>query len=120
MKKLSLFALVAAGMLLGACADKDDEVKAVQGGNDFKDGAFIGISLSMPSAGNNTTRANDELNNGIEEEFEVKNATLYIFEEGATAGEDNATFVAQYTLGTTFTADDQPAGSGNHEVQNPA
>ena len=120
MKKLSLFALAAAGMLLGACADKDDEVKAVQGGNDFKDGSFIGISLSMPSAGNNTTRANDELNNGIEEEFEVKNATLYIFEEGATAGEDNATFVAQYTLGTTFTADDQPAGSGNHEVQNPA
>ena len=119
MKKFCLFALAAAGMLLGACSDKDEIAQSSVSPGDFKDGAFIGISLSMPSADNNTTRANDQLNNGIDEEFEVKNATLYIFEEGATAGEDNATFVAQYTLGTTFTADDQPAGSGNHEVQNP-
>ena len=119
MKKFSLFALAAAGMLFGACADKDtvQDVQAPAG--EFKDGAFIGITMSMPSTGN-TTRANDDLNNGVDEEFAVKNATLYIFEEGTTTGEDAAKFVAQYTLGTQFTADNQPAGSGNHEVQNPA
>ena len=104
-------------MLLGACADKDDTTQNVVNPGDFKDGAFIGVSLSLPTASNTATRANDELNNGVAQEFEVKNATLYIFEEGSTAGEDNATFVAQYTLGTQYTADNQGAGSGNHEVQ---
>ena len=117
MKKFGFLALVAAGMLLGACADKDDTTENVVNPGDFKDGAFIGVSLSLPTASNTATRANDELNNGVAQEFEVKNATLYIFEEGSTAGEDNATFVAQYTLGTQYTADNQGAGSGNHEVQ---
>lgn len=116
MKKLGFLALVAAGMLLGACADKDDTTQNVVNPGDFKDGAFIGVSLTLPTA-SNTTRANDELNNGVAQEFEVKNATLYIFEEGSSAGEDNATFVAQYTLGTQYTADNQGAGSGQHEVQ---
>jgi hypothetical protein len=117
MKKLSFLALVAVGLLLGACADKDDTNQNAVNPGDFKDGAFIGVSLSMPSADNTATRANDELNNGIANEFAVKNATLYIFEEGATAGEDAATFVAQYTLGTTYEPDTQGPGSGKHEVQ---
>ena len=117
MKKLSFLALAAAGMLLGACSDKDDVAQQLVNPGEFKDGAFIGVSLSMPSADNATTRANDQFNNGVAEEFAVKNATLYIFEEGATAGEDNATFVAEYTLGTSYTADVEGPGSGNHEVQ---
>lgn len=116
MRKLTLFALAVAGMLFGACADKDEVIQQVNNPGDFKDGGFIGISISMPSA-QNTTRANDELNNGVAEEFAVKNATLYIFEEGATAGEDNATFVAKYPLGTSYEPDTQGPGSGNHEVQ---
>ena len=116
MKKFGFLALVAAGMLLGACADTDDTAQNAVNPGDFKDGAFIGVSLSLPTA-SNATRANDDLNNGVAEEFEVKNATLYIF-EGATDGEeDEATFVAKYPLGTTYVADKEGAGTGAHMVQ---
>ncbi len=106
MKKLSLFALAAAGMLFGACSSNDDVVDAVVNPAEFTDGAFIGISLSLPSA-DATTRANDDLSNGTEDEFAVKNATLYIF--NAPAGTTNpdvaAKYVAKVSLGNTYDPD---------------
>ena len=104
MKKFSLFAFAAAGLLLGACSDKDvAEVNPVNP-SEFEDGAFIGITLTLPSA-DNATRANDELSNGIEAEFAVKNATLYIFKG---ADEASATFVDYVALGVKYDQDDQP------------
>lgn len=111
MKKLSLFALAAAGLLMVSCSDKDDVAQVVNPTAEFKDGGYIGLSLSLPSA-DATTRANDELSNGIEEEFEVKNATLYIFKLAKTEVDDNganpdedATFVAKVTLGNQYDPD---------------
>ncbi len=109
MKKLSLFALAAAGMLLGACSSDDDVVVKNPVSQDFKDGGFIGLSLSLPEA-DATTRANDELSNGIEEEFAVKNATLYIFKlaKTSTANPDEAaTFVDKVSLGNSYDPDTQ-------------
>ncbi len=123
MKKLSLFALAAAGLLFGACSDKDVVQEIQKPVNyDFKDGGYIGISLSLPSA-DNTTRANDDLSNGTEDEFAVKNATLYIFrldatntgteEEPVLVPTDNANpdeaakFVAKVSLGNTYDPDTQ-------------
>ena len=100
MKKLSLFALAAAGLLLGACSDKDAVNEVVNNTPDFTEGAFIGVTLQLPSV-QNSTRANEDFDDGESDEFAVKNATLYIF-KGAT--EDAATFVGQYTIGT-FEAD---------------
>ena len=62
MKKLSLFAFVAAGLLLGACADKDTVNEVVQT-PDFTEGAYIGISIQMPST-TATTRANEQFKDG--------------------------------------------------------
>ena len=115
MKKLSFLALAAAGMLMVGCADKDDEVKAGLEDQQFTDGAFIGVSLQLPEA-DNTTRAddddeesgNDVLSNGTEDEFAVKNATLYIFKLAKTSSVDPdvaATYVNQVSLGTTYKAD---------------
>lgn len=115
MKKLSLLALAAAGLLLGACSDKDEAQQTTVNPGDFKDGAFIGISLSLPTV-DNTTRANDELNNGTADEFTVYNATLYIF-EGTLGNEDAATYVAKYSLGTSYVKDDQDPGDGTHKPQ---
>ena len=113
MKKLSFLALAVVGLLLGACSDKDDEVKAVQGGEDFKDGAFIGLSLQLPSA-DNTTRAddtgNDVFSNGEEDEFAVKNATLYIFKLAKNSTDDPdvaATYVDNVSLGNSYDPDTQ-------------
>ena len=97
MKKLSFWALAAVGLLLGACASDKDEVKADQNGSEFIDGAFIGVTLQLPSASQNSTRANEDFTDGEDDEFEVKNATLYIFKG---ASEDAATFVGQYVIGT--------------------
>ena len=100
MKKLSLFALAAAGLLLGACSDKDTVNEVVQA-PDFTDGAFIGVSIQMPSA-KAPTRANEDFDDGVASEYAVKDATLYIFKG---ADEASATYVAQYQIGTTFEMD---------------
>jgi hypothetical protein len=107
MKKLSLFALAAAGLLLGACSDKDEIAQPVNSA-EFKDGAFIGLSLQLPEA-DNSTRANDELSNGTADEFAVKNATLYIFKTAKNNAnfDKEATFVDKVNLGNTYDPDKQ-------------
>lgn len=106
MKKFSFLALAAVGLLLGACTDKDDAAQNVDSIDEFENGAYIGIALSLPSADNSTTRANDDLSNGIEDEFKVKNATLYIFKGTSEA---NATYVDYVALGTKYIRDTQGA-----------
>lgn len=110
MKKLSLFALAAAGLLLGACSDKDavSEISTNPVG-ELKDGAFIGLTLQLPNA-SGATRANDDLNNGTEDEFAVNNATLYIFKAAKNAAEGTATFVDYVAMGTGFEADTEGKG----------
>ena len=110
MKKLSFLALAAAGLMMVGCADKDEVVKEVVNPAEFTDGAYIGISLQLPSADEGLTRANDELSNGTADEFEVKNATLYIFKlaKTSTANPDvAATYVDKVSLGNTYDSDKQ-------------
>jgi hypothetical protein len=102
MKKFSLFALAAAGLLLGACSS-DDSIDSKVNGGEFTDGAFIGISLQLPSTAT-ATRANEDFDDGEADEFAVKNATLYLFQGASEAG---AKYMAHYTIGTNF--QDDPA-----------
>lgn len=100
MKKFSLFALAAAGMLFGACSSDKDEVNSSQQPASMDD-AFIGITIQMPDE-STTTRANEDFNDGEEDEFAVIDATLYIFRGSSEA---DATYVAQYAIGTDFKTD---------------
>lgn len=99
MKKFGFFALLAAGLLLGACSSEinDENPK----GGDYTDGAYIGISLQLPSAVS-ATRANEDFEDGEDDEFAVKDATLYLFQGDSEAA---ATYLAQYTIGTEFVKD---------------
>jgi hypothetical protein len=119
MKKFSFLALAAAGMLLAACSS-DKEVAEVGNPQEFKDGAYIGISLQLPTA--DETRANDDLSNGIAKEFAVKNAVLYIFKlpKGSQDNPDvKATFVDKVALGTSYEADKEgPINPDEWHVQN--
>lgn len=112
MKKFSLFALAAAGLLLGACSSDKDEIVAepdnlygmVEG-----ESSWLAIGISMP--GDPVTRANEDLIDGEVSEYEVKSGTLYLF-KGAT--EDAATFYASYPINTTFSKesnDNVPEGN---------
>lgn len=99
MKKLSLLALAAAGLLMVGCSEKDTDENntSQQGTEQFTDGAFIGVTLQLPSAQANTTRANEDFDDGQSDEFTVHNATLVIFKG---ANEDAATFAGEYVIGT--------------------
>ncbi|MBQ9667819.1 MAG: Mfa1 fimbrilin C-terminal domain-containing protein [Prevotella sp.] len=105
MKKISLFTLAAAGMLFAACSSEDAINEQTAGTFTSGDG-YVGIAIELPSA-HATTRANDDLNNGLEAEFEVKSARLYLF-KGAT--EADATFIKAYDIADNkFEADTQGA-----------
>lgn len=96
MKKLSILALAAVGLLLGACADKDDTTQNAVNSQEFTDGAYIGISIQMPNT-TATTRANEDFKDGDVAEWEVKDANLLIF---SGANEAAAVCVAAYQLPT--------------------
>lgn len=100
MKKLSLFALAAAGLFVGACSEKDEVVQE-QKINQYNliegQSAWINVGISMP--GDAITRANEDLTDGIADEYAVKSGTLYLF-KGAT--EDAATFVQSYDITPKF------------------
>ena len=102
MKKFSLLALAAAGLLLGACSDKNEVVQEVQNPVDSESGSYIGITIAMPSTSANATRANEDFADGDNAEWDVKNATLYVFKG---ADEASAKFQAYYTLGTDYDKD---------------
>lgn len=119
MKKLSLFALAAAGLLLGACSDKDVVNEVVEQTPEFTDGAFIGISIQLPST-TATTRANEQFKDGDAAEWEVKDANLLIFKTtAANATEDDAVYVATYALPVPAVIDGAAATGnvGDHNVE---
>ena len=111
MKKFSLLALAAAGLLFGACSEKD--VVEESGGSAFNSNgdAYVGISISLPSS-QSTTRANDDLTNGDAAEFLVHNAYLYLFKGTSEA---NAKFIKRYSLTNDFKNDTQGEGGAEHQ-----
>ena len=107
MKKLSLFALAAAGLLTVSCSDKDEVVQEVTNPYNMVEGqsAWINVGISMP--GDAITRANEDLTDGDATEYAVKSGTLYLF-KGAT--EDAATFVQSYDITDKFLPFDKETG----------
>lgn len=99
MKKLFLFAMVAAA--LSGCSNSDDtDVQSeVQPGGE----GYVGFSIQLPTVPG--TRANDVFDDGtpVPDEYKVHNATMFIF-KGTT--EASATFDNAYTMNVnTFVAD---------------
>jgi len=101
MKKFSLFALAAAGMLLGACSDKDVAEDVQNGSYDLVPGkhSWLALGIALPDGGS-TTRANEDLVDGIAAEFEVQSAKLILFKGGTEA---TATYFGEYSLTPTNT-----------------
>ncbi len=109
MKKLSIFALAAAGMLAVGCADKDvvessqlNQYNMVEGQS-----AFIAVGIATPGAP--VTRANEDLVDGEAKEFAVNNGIIVLFKG---TSEDNAKLVKAYNIDATFSkeADDNVPG----------
>lgn len=97
MKKTLLFSVALAGLMLGSCSSSDD----LNGGNTpaNQDGnGYVAFTINLPSQSGSSSRANDDFNDGMAKEYSVQNATLILFNGGATEGKSS--FVEAYNLST--------------------
>lgn len=97
-------ALMAIAMGLNACSSDDPVVNADGGKAPFADGGYVKMAINMPSAPSSRA-ANDDFDNsdGLPKEYEVKNATLILFQ--GSADENNAVFHSAYDLPVSMTKD---------------
>ena len=104
MKKFSLFALAALGLMLGACSDKDEVENNVSETTPTADEGYIAIGINLPTspaptitrATNDNGYSNFDLNDGLNSEYIVNDATMLIFNKNTN--EDDATFKAFYSI----------------------
>ena len=110
MKKTLLFSVALAGLMLGSCSSSDDlngggnNTGSNQSGN-----GYVAFNIHLPSqSGSSSRAANDEFKDGMKSEYDVKDATLLIFEGSS---ESAAEFKGAYKLNTApWTA---PVPDGN-------
>lgn len=100
MKKIYLPLALAATLALGACSS-DNVVD--NGGStpiDLSKGGFVKMSLNLPTDNNRGSRA--ELNDGLANEYGIKNAYLVLFEGKDEHNKENeATFRGAYELNSS-------------------
>lgn len=95
MKKIYLPLALAATLALGACSSDNVVDNGGSSPIDLSKGGFVKMSLNLPTDNNRGSRA--ELNDGLANEYGIKNAYLVLF-EGAENDEDAATFKGAYEL----------------------
>lgn len=121
MKKLFfLGALFAVGLGFTACSSDKDGVASASGQSENGGGNYIAISINLPNVPTSVTRATTDnggnvvdLNDGLASEYEVKDATLIIFN-------NSGNFVEARTIDTkpwTSSTDDQVTRVSTKVVQ---
>ena len=93
MKKYKFFALAFAALTLGACSS-DDVVDNGQGGIvPAGEKGYVSVAVNLPTQP--SSRANDNFDDGTTQEYNVEDATLFVFEG---TSEDDAVFTGAYDL----------------------
>ena len=97
MKKTLLFSVALAGLMLGSCSSSDDlNGGGNSTGSNQSGSGYVSLSLNLPTRSGSVSRAeNDNFDDGLADEYAVKNGTLLLFEG---ADEANATFAGAYVL----------------------
>lgn len=84
--------------MLGSCSSSDElngggnNTGSNQSGN-----GYVAFNINLPSQAGSSSRANDDFDAGMKSEYDVKDATLLIFEGSS---ESTAQFKGAYTLNT--------------------
>lgn len=110
MKKLSILALAAVGLLVGACtSDKDVADQGSQDPFKGREGGFIKVGINLPVQPQVSTRAWEEsaagtLDDGLATEYAVDNCILLLF-EGTTEADATLKQVETVTDFSNFTDD---------------
>lgn len=96
MKKSMLFSVALAGLMLGSCSSSDDLNGS--GTSENKNGnGYVAFTINLPSQSSAGSRANEEFKDGLKSEYDVKDATLLLFDGSS---ETEATFAKAYKLNT--------------------
>lgn len=113
MKKIYLPLALAATLALGACSS--DNVVDNGGSNpiDLSKGGFVKMSLNLPTDNNRGSRA--DLDDGLDNEYGIKNAYLVLF-EGDADNEGAATFKGAYELENSDFKDFEAVGDDPNHV----
>lgn len=114
MKKIYLPLALAATLALGACSS--DNVVDNGGSNpiDLSKGGFVKMSLNLPTDNNRGSRA--ELDDGLANEYGIKNAYLVLFERENKKSENEATFRGAYELENSDFKDFEAVGDNPNHV----
>lgn len=116
MKKIYLPLALAATLALGACSS--DNVVDNGGSNpiDLSKGGFVKMSLNLPTDNNRGSRATHDLNDGLANEYGIKNAYLVLFEGENKKSENEATFRGAYELENSDFKDFEAVGDDPNHV----
>lgn len=110
MKLFKISAMMLAGLALGACSSSDDAISdGANGSGNNQTGvkSWVGFRVQLPEVANTPiVRANDDLDDGTAEEYDVVKADLFLFQySGAAttdaekeADGDNMKFIGAYSL----------------------
>lgn len=114
MKKIYLPLALAATLALGACSS-DNVID--NGGSkpiDLSKGGFVKMSLNLPTDNNRGSRT--ELDDGLANEYGIKNAYLVLFEGENKKSENEATFRGAYELENSDFSNFEAVGNDNNHV----
>lgn len=109
MKKFSLLALAAAGLLLGACSSDKDVAVDEKAWNGDGDG-YMALTINLPTNPTATRAANDVYDDGIAAEYNVQDAALLLF---TGASESAATLMSAQPLTLPFPETDDDVDNDN-------
>lgn len=114
MKKIYLPLALATTLALGACSS--DNVVDNGGSNpiDLSKGGFVKMSLNLPTDNNRGSRA--DLDDGLANEYGIKNAYLVLFEGENKKSENEATFRGAYELENSDFKDFEAVGDNPNHV----
>lgn len=88
--------------MLGSCSSSDDLNGGGNTGSNQSGNGYVAFNINLPTQSGSSSRAgtseNDQFKDGLESEYDVKNATLLLFDG---SDESTAKFVRGYALNTS-------------------
>lgn len=97
--------------MLGSCSSSDDLNGGNNTGSNQSGKGYVAFNINLPTQSGSSSRAgseNDQFNDGTPNEYDVKNATLLLFDG---ADEASATFKGAFALSTEPWKNQSPANS---------
>lgn len=100
-KRFYLLGMLAAGLTFAGCTDDIDD--ATGSGVASGDKGYVKIAINLPTTSGQSTRSeNDQFEDGLEEEYAVKNAIIAFFKGNRDSDtEGDATFVTAKSMSLT-------------------